>query len=200
MNTSTRVEGGSPSKRPSAERSPAAIIAVAGLLLLASACGGSRSTAGSGGSSNTRGPTNSHSTNSQQLAFAGCMRSNGVANFPDPNSSGQFDKTTLSQLAASNSQFQTANHDCQHLLPTPSATQQRQIAAQALAFSKCMRTHGVTKFPDPDSTGRIPDPATLGIDQGSPQFEAANQACGADRPPYMPSNAAYNAYAQTHGS
>ena len=196
MNTSVWIRGGLPSKRSPAARSRAAILAVAGLLLLASACGGgSRPSAGSGGSSNTGG-----STNSQQLAFAGCMRSNGAANFPDPNSSGQFDKTTLGQLAASNSQFQTANRDCQHLLPTPSASQQRQIAALALEFSKCMRNHGVTNFPDPDSTGRIPDPATLGIDQGSPQFEAANQACGTDRPPYMPSNAAYNAYAQTHGS
>jgi hypothetical protein len=200
MNTSTPVRRGSPNKRPSAERSPIAVIAVAGLILLASACGGSRSSAGSGGSSHTGGSTNSQSTNSQQLAFAGCMRSSGVANFPDPNSNGQFDKTTLSQLAASNSQFQTANHACQHLLPTPSAAHQRQIAAQALAFSECMRTHGVTNFPDPDSTGRIPDPASVGIDQGSPQFEAANQACGTYRPPYMPSNAAYNAYARTQAS
>jgi hypothetical protein len=200
MNLSTWVRGGSPSKRPPAERSPVAIIAMAGLLLLASACGGSRSSDGSGGSSHTGGSTNSQSTNSEQLAFTACMRSNGVANFPDPNSSGQFDKTTLSQLAASNSQFPSANRDCQHLLPTPSAAEQRQIAAEALAFSKCMRTHGVANFPDPDDTGRIPDPATLGIDQGSPQFERANQACGTDRPPYMPSNAAYNAYAQTRGA
>ncbi len=62
-----------------------------------------------------------------------------------------------------------------------------------------MRTHGVA-LPDPDSSGRIPDPASVGINQGSPQFEAANQACGKYRPPYMPSNAQYNAYAQTQGS
>lgn len=63
-----------------------------------------------------------------------------------------------------------------------------------------MRAHGVTNFPDPDSTGRIPDPASFGIDQGSPQLEAANQACGKYRPPYIPSNAAYNAYARTQAS
>ena len=45
----------------------------------------------------------------------------------------------------------------------------------------------------------IPDPASVGIDQGAPKFQAANQACGKYRPPYMPSNAAYNAYARTHG-
>ena len=71
--------------------------------------------------------------------------------------------------------------------------------AQALRFSRCVRSHGVPNFPDPDSTGRIPDPASLGIDQGSPKFQAANQTCRRYRPPYMPSNAAYNAYARTHG-
>ena len=33
-----------------------------------------------------------------------------------------------------------------------------------------------------------------------PKFQAANEACGKYRPPYMPSNSAYNAYAQAHGS
>jgi hypothetical protein len=67
-----------------------------------------------------------------------------------------------------------------------------------LAFSHCMRSNGVPNFPDPDSSGRIPDPATVGINQGSPTFQAANQACGKYRPPYMPSNSAYDAYARTH--
>jgi hypothetical protein len=128
------------------------------------------------------------------------MRSRGVASFPDPNSSGEFDKATLAQLANSNSHFRSANQDCQHLLPTPSVAQQRDQAAKALRFSVCMRAHGVRNFPDPGSDGRIPDPASLGIDQGSPLFEAANQACRNDRPPYIPSNASYNAYARTHRS
>jgi hypothetical protein len=62
-----------------------------------------------------------------------------------------------------------------------------------------MRRHGVPNLPDPGSDGRIPDPATVGINQGSPKFKAANQACGKYRPPYMPSNSAYDAYARTHG-
>ncbi len=138
--------------------------------------------------------------NTPQLAFASCVRSRGVSNFPDPNSSGQFNKATLHQLADSNPRYQAATQGCRHLLPTASAAQQRQVAVQTLQFSHCMRTHGVTDFPDPSSDGRIPDPAITGIDQGSPQFEAANQACGRYRPPYMPSNAAYNAYVRTHGS
>ncbi len=132
------------------------------------------------------------------------MRSNGVPNWPDPNSSGVFDKSKLTsqQLGASSSRVQTAQRACSHLLPNggsgPSAAQVQEVKAQALEFSRCVRSHGVPNFPDPDSTGRIPDPATGGINQGSPKFQAANAACGKYRPPYMPSNSAYDAYARTH--
>jgi hypothetical protein len=133
------------------------------------------------------------------------MRSNGVPNWPDPNSSGVFDKSKLTsqQLGASSAKVQAAQSACSHLLPNggrgPSPAQVQLIRAQALRFSQCVRAHGVPNFPDPDSSGRIPDPASAGIDQGSPKFEAANQACRASRPPYMPSNSAFNAYARTHG-
>jgi len=133
------------------------------------------------------------------------MRAHGVPNFPDPNSStGQFSKATLGHLAASNSSYGSATRACQHLLPTsrptgPTPAERQQVLALGLSFSRCVRAHGVPNFPDPGSDGRIPDPATVGINQGSPKFEAANQACARYRPPYMPSNSAYNAYARTQG-
>ena len=68
--------------------------------------------------------------------------------------------------------------------------------SEQLKFAQCMRAHGVA-LPDPGSDGRIPDPGTVGLNQGSPSFEAANQACGKYRPPYMPSNAQYNAYVRS---
>jgi hypothetical protein len=184
---------------PPGPRPAAAAIATAGLLLLVAACSGGPSSAGSSGASHAAG-----SAGSQQLAFAQCMRTHGVATFPDPDASGAFNKVTLSQLATGNPRFPTAQNSCMHLLPNagsvPNQAQVQQTAAQALSFSECVRAHGVTNFPDPDSTGRIPDPASVGIDQGSPQFQAANQACGRYRPPYMPSNAAYNSWARTSGS
>jgi hypothetical protein len=169
-----------------------------GLVVLVAACGGSPSSPGSGGSSHGGG-----STNSPQVAFAACVRSNGVTNYPDPDSSGVIPKETPQQLGVSSSQLQSAQHACQHLLPNggngPNAAELQQMRAQGLQFAQCMRNHHVA-LPDPGSDGRIPDPATVGIDQGSPLFEAANQACGKYRPPYMPSNAQYNAYARTQGS
>ena len=137
------------------------------------------------------------------LAFSGCMRSNGVASYPDPVGAGQPPpKKSLTELGVSSRRFQAAESSCRHLLPggggPPDAAARRRVAALSLAFARCVRRHGVPGFPDPDASGRIPDPATGGIDQGSPTFEAANAACGKYRPPYMPSNAAYNAWARTH--
>jgi hypothetical protein len=134
------------------------------------------------------------------------MRSHAVPNWPDPTSSGSFDKSKLTphELGASTSQVQAAQTACDGLLPNgtraPDTGRLAQARAQGLQFARCVRSHGVSRFPDPGSDGRIPDPATVGIDQGSPRFEAANRACGRWRPPYMPSNAAYDAYARAHGS
>jgi hypothetical protein len=183
--------------KTSAQRG-AAIIATSALVLVAMACGGSPSSTNSGGSSNAGGSTNSH-----QVAFSRCMRSNGVINYPDPNTSGVIPKESSQQLGVTNARFQSATNSCNHLLPNgghgPNQAQIAYVRALSLKFAQCMRSHGVA-LPDPDSSGRIPDPASVGINQGSPQFEAANQACGKYRPPYMPSNAQYNAYAQTQGS
>jgi hypothetical protein len=131
------------------------------------------------------------------------MRSEGVLDFPDPDTSGGFDKVTLGRLAAGNPRYPGAQRDCQHLLPhdagQPDETALRHMTLQGLEFARCMRNHGVA-LADPGPDGRIPDPATQGIDQGSPQFQAANQACRAYRPGYMPSNAAYEAWARSQGS
>jgi hypothetical protein len=112
-------------------------------------------------------------------------------------------KESPQQLGVSSSQFQSASSKCNHLLPNggsgPSPAGVQRVKALSLEFSQCVRRHGVRSFPDPASDGRIPDPATVGINQGSPKFEAANRACGKYRPPYMPSNAAYNDYVRTQG-
>jgi hypothetical protein len=175
----------------------AAVVITVGMTLLTAGCGSS---------------TGSHTARSglsvsqnRAVSFARCMRSHRVPNWPDPDSAGAFDKSKLTtqQLGAPPSQVQAAQTACQHLVPNggraPSAARLQQVKAQGFEFARCVRSHGLRNFPDPDSTGRIPDPATVGIDQGSPRFQAANQACGKYRPPYMPSNSAYDAYARTHG-
>jgi hypothetical protein len=55
---------------------------------------------------------------------------------------------------------------------------------QALAFSQCMRAHGVSKFPDPSQNGGllIQGGPGQGLDPGSPAFKAAQEACKSKLP------------------
>ncbi|HEY2593574.1 MAG TPA: hypothetical protein VGK33_06715, partial [Chloroflexota bacterium] len=46
----------------------------------------------------------------------------------------------------------------------------------ALAFSRCMRSHGVSSFPDPNSSGQIPKDKVIPLAR-SPQFRVAEGAC-----------------------
>jgi hypothetical protein len=188
-------------------RAAGCVVAV-GIALLTAACGGSTAShvARLGSTTSTGSPAAAPAASAQVggwLAFSRCMRSNGVASYPDPVGSGQPPpKESLQQLGVSSSRLRSAQAACGRLLPNggrpPSQAEQRQVRADALSFSRCVRSHGVPSFPDPDSTGRIPDPASVGVDQGSARFRAANDACRAYRPPYIPSNAAYDAYARSH--
>jgi len=194
---------------PSVARSGAALVCSAWLCLLAAGCGESEAShvARLGATTAPRpslsSPPSASAQVSEAIAFSQCMRSHGVLSYPDPSSGGALVKESLQQLGVSLSRFQAAASACRQFSPNgpsgPNPAAAAQVRAQALSFSQCVRSHGVTNFPDPASDGRIPDPATLGINQGSPKFEAANDACRAYRPPYMPSNAAYDAWARTHG-
>jgi hypothetical protein len=48
-----------------------------------------------------------------------------------------------------------------------------------LAFSQCMRAHGITNFPDPGRNGaiQVQGGPSGGLDPNSSQFQAAQQAC-----------------------
>jgi len=63
--------------------------------------------------------------------------------------------------------------------PTSSASPGASGHGSLLAYSRCMRSHGITKFPDPDSHGDLglnAGPGS-GIDPNSPQYKAADRAC-----------------------
>jgi hypothetical protein len=55
----------------------------------------------------------------------------------------------------------------------------------ALAFSQCMRAHGIKDFPDPGSNGAINLNGSPGSDlnQNNPRYQAADQACKSLLPP-----------------
>jgi len=127
------------------------------------------------------------STNSQKaLAYSRCIRSHGVPNFPDPNSSGELPKISQQQL--DNPLFQAAERACQDLLPAGTDDQfppgeVQQLLLGMVRFSACMRSHGVPDWPDPttDVQGRpiFPLPAA-GISRQqarSPRVTRAGEEC-----------------------
>jgi hypothetical protein len=171
MDDSTRVIPRLRRAPPRTARTAAAIIATAVLALLAAACGGS-----AGSHAAQHGSTGA-------LALSRCMRSHGVLKYPDPTSSGQIPKPLAAAAAqeVSSSQLQVAARACQHLMPNGgsgmTAAQVQQMKAQALRFSRCIRAHGFPNYPDPGSDGREPDPASVGINDATPKFQAALKAC-----------------------
>ncbi len=157
-------------RRPRRASPPAriavAIIAAAGLALAAAASGSSQS------------------TNPQQaLAYSHCMRSHGVPGFPDPNSSGAFPKVSAQQLGVSSTLFEAAQNHCRYLLPNggsgPSQTQVQQIMNGMLKFAQCMRSHGVSNWPDPvvDAGGNPEFYLDGKINQNSPQVKSKIHDC-----------------------
>ena len=188
MNHSTRVVRWPRRAWPPPARTAAAIIATAALALPAAALGVSASPTVAGGSTNARGSTLSLSTNTQQaLAFSRCMRSHGVRNWPDPNSSGLFPKRTSQQLGVSGSQFQAAQTACGDLLPNGAlppggqltAAGLRKMESDALRFARCMRSHGVSNWPDYTLRGGIPifDLHGTTINPNAPQIVTTQVRC-----------------------
>jgi hypothetical protein len=193
MNDSTRVLRRPRRARLRPARAAAAIIATAALALPASACSGSPSSAG--GSPDAGGSAGSPSA----VAYSACIRSHGVPNFPDPDSSGQIPKTDAQQLGVSSSQYQAAQQACRHLLPAGGSLQQQeyqcmqdsdcppalvqQMQTADLKLARCMRSHGVPNFPDPttDSHGPVFNITKAGISDAAShthQFEATLTECG----------------------
>jgi hypothetical protein len=148
--------------RKAASRGVAGIFALA----LVGACSGSPPPAGSGGSPVRGGSANSSnaggSANAPLVAFSRCVRSHGVANFPDPQAGASEAKfPSAQQLRVSSAQLSTAETACQRLLPVGVDDQFPQsevplLLRGMLPFSSCMRAHGVPNFPDPavDPEGR----------------------------------------------
>jgi hypothetical protein len=128
------------------------------------------------------------------LDFARCMRDHGV-DMPDPDTSGGPGVVTFraggassaaTKLDADGDTFQKAHEACKDLMGdvgpmnmTPEQQQERQD--QALAFSRCMRDHGVN-MPDPQFGGEGQMMLRIGpgdgLDPEDPKFQEAQQACG----------------------
>ena len=151
---------------------PVAILVVTVMPPLVAACGASSSP-----SAATTGP----SSVAAEVAYAKCMRSHGVSNFPDP-SGGRIPKE---RIPFSNPRFASGAKACARLFPfnpTPPQTTSQPTHtrfAAALAFSRCVREHGFPSFPDPMADGELTGQmvTAAGIDLHQPALLKAGIAC-----------------------
>ncbi len=149
-----------------------AVTGAAGLALLAAACGGS--------------PTSPTDGGTAAITFSRCMRSHGIPAYPDPGSGGLLPKKTPQQLGVADTVFQAAQGACIHLVPNggrPTSAQVQQYRGVMLNYARCIRAHGVSNMPDPDSRGHLDIGPGSGVDVNSPRFAAAYQACKSDLSP-----------------
>jgi hypothetical protein len=170
-------------KQQRARRSPTRgiVIGLAGVVVLALAAlaivfiNGVRIT--TSGSSQSSGQTSSQSSQLKAARdFASCMRSNGDPGFPDPDAQGNFGAITPGSPADPNSApYKAAQPTCQSLMPQLGQQPPPQNESKNVQFAKCMRSHGVRNFPDPNSQGGF----LMGgdVDPNSPTFKSAMQAC-----------------------
>jgi hypothetical protein len=117
-----------------------ALVAVAALVLLPTGCGGSSDT-----TTTTGADAQSGSSTPSPTAYSACMRSNGVPDFPDPDAEGNFPNLQLEHTPA----VEAARDACESLRPPRrelSPAEQEEARRLQLAYSRCMREHGVENF------------------------------------------------------
>ena len=118
--------------------------------------------------------------------FSACMRKHGVTSYPDPNAQGVITIRSGMGIDPGSPACRSAQTTCSKLLPnggqpTPAQIAQRQ--QQLLAFSSCMRAHGIKDFPDPSNGGlQLSVHPGSDLDPTNPTFKKAQQACRKDLP------------------
>jgi hypothetical protein len=116
------------------------------------------------------------------------MRHHGVADCPDPRvtttpGGGSVKIAMMAPASVGNSPaFKTAETSCRGILPAPGNDRpdghgpSKQVV---LAFARCLRSHGITGFPDRTAQGQLTPQmiSAAGVDVRSHQFVAAGKAC-----------------------
>jgi hypothetical protein len=149
---------------------------VAAVAVLATGCGMVHVHAGSSGGSAPAGSA----TFRENLAFAHCMQTHGVPNFPTPKNSSQgFHISGHVNGNGFSGPSGRAYDACKQLLPRDSVTASSGHVTQAdlglaLKVVQCLRTHGAPNFPDPTVVGGS---VHFNVNIQSALFQAPLNAC-----------------------
>ena len=142
------------------------------------------------------GPPSAAGELAKDEAYAKCMRTHGVGDFPDPTAGpngGAGFKIKAgpgSDLGPDSPVFQAADKVCKPFLPNGGVGKPLTAAQQQafLNWAACIRAHGIPNFADPDFSGggvriNLAGGAGLGNGKGpSAPFKAAQQACKSKLP------------------
>ncbi|HEY2650535.1 MAG TPA: hypothetical protein VGI50_01350 [Solirubrobacteraceae bacterium] len=128
---------------------------------LLAGCGGS----GGQTTATTGAPHGFASIEQAAYRYSACMRQHGVPTFPDPqpisHGGEQGLKLQLPSGLKGSPAFATARRDCGGILPevnnggAQSAAGAHQRELGLVSFADCMRSHGVSNFPDPSAQGQL---------------------------------------------
>lgn len=114
------------------------------------------------------------------LAYAQCMRENGVPKFPDPSDGGALKITPETGVDPGSPEFAEAQEACQDLSPQAQSQNSGPLdSAKVAEWAQCIRDHGVPAFPDPQINGGAMeiDLGKAGIGRDDSAFQEAMQAC-----------------------
>jgi hypothetical protein len=145
-------------------------------------------------------PDASSNPEDAMLAFAQCMRDNGV-DMPDPQTGGGGVRIGIGQngIDPGGEEFQAAQEACQQFLDDAGFGGPRELSQEQLdqqvEFAQCMRDNGID-MPDPQADGGVRiqirgqsgsgGAGPGGIDPQSEEFQAAMEACEDLRPNFGP--------------
>jgi hypothetical protein len=169
------------------------VVMVAAFSLLAAGCGGRGSPGVASVTSSTPNAAGSSATTSRTHALllaVQCLRRHGIPNFPDPiiassgPAKGQWILDKQAFLAVTDSVVNQAMVACRAAMAQirshngPNAGANPQEIQNLLAFARCMRNHGISNFPDPDSQGEFNFVGTgININQPSQSLLATARTC-----------------------
>ena len=127
-------------------------------------------------------PAEELSAEDSMLAYAACMRENGVeTDDPQFDINGDLISKPTYDKGKEGETFQAASEACGDLLlalkPALDPALQAEQTENALRFAACMRDQGLD-WPDPAPDGSKFAGSEVKVDKGSPEFAAAFEACG----------------------
>jgi hypothetical protein len=142
------------------------------------------------GANASAAPSASLDPEAAQLAFAECMRDQGI-DMPDPETSGGAGggSVRIGGAGEDRDKFQAAMEECDHFLEQAGSFRGEmdpEMLDKMVEFAGCMREHGID-MPDPQADGgimiqrnddgNVTNGSGANIDPESEEFQQAQEAC-----------------------